>query len=188
MELTSTQVLAALQDVKDPEIPVVSVVDLGIVQSVVVDGDRVIVSITPTFTGCPALELMRHEISERILALGATQVDVPVVLHPAWTSDRIAPAAREQMRRIGLMPPPPANRRVFAADSALSLDLMPMAGDSAAEAKADFDAGDESDVSAICPFCGASNTVLENAFGPTICRTLHYCHSCQQPFEAFKPL
>lgn len=164
--LTKDAVIAALDDVKDPEIPVVSVVELGIVQSVEVSPDAVTVSITPTWSGCPALELMRAEIAERVRELGARHVEVPLVLTPPWSSDRIAPEARERMRAIGLAPPPAAP---FRADEALTLSpLEPEA--------------------VTCPFCGAEDTVVENPFGPTICRTLHYCNACQQPFESFKAL
>jgi ring-1,2-phenylacetyl-CoA epoxidase subunit PaaD len=172
--LTAERVIEALDDVKDPEIPVVSVVELGIVQGVAIDGDHVTVSITPTFSGCPALHVMRAEIAERVLALGATSVDVPVVLDPPWTSDRIAPAARERMKAIGLAPPPPASSR-YQAD--LDLALMPATG---------WLTDPPSPVT--CPFCGSDHTTVENTFGPTICRSLHYCHACQQPFEQFKAL
>lgn len=172
--MTAERVIEALDDVKDPEIPVVSVVELGIVQGVAIDGDHVTVSITPTFSGCPALHVMRAEIAERVLALGATSVDVPVVLDPPWTSDRIAPAARERMKAIGLAPPPPASSR-YQAD--LDLALMPATG------------GLTDPPSPVtCPFCGSDHTTVENTFGPTICRSLHYCHACQQPFEQFKAL
>jgi ring-1,2-phenylacetyl-CoA epoxidase subunit PaaD len=171
--LDDAAVWAALEEVADPEIPVVSVVDLGIVQSVELQGGEVTVTITPTFSGCPALDVMRQEIVAVVSALGATAVHVPVSLSPAWTSDRIAPAARERMAAIGLAPPPPAGR--FHSDAALA--LRPWAGPVADPVEA-----------VACPFCGSSDTVLENAFGPTICRSLHYCRSCRQPFEQFKAL
>lgn len=161
-------VLRALEDVKDPEIPVVSVVDLGIVQSVEVHGGAVRITITPTYSGCPALELMRTEIRERLTELGAESVEVMVSLDPPWSSDRINPEARARMAAIGLAPPPPASR--FMAD--LDLELL----------------GVTNTTEVACPFCGSENTRLESAFGPTICRSLHYCEACQQPFERFKPL
>lgn len=165
--LSREQVTAALNDVKDPEIPVVSVVDLGIVQAIAIDGSHVTVAITPTFSGCPALAMMRQDIRERVLALGATEVDVPVLLDPPWSTDRVAPEAWQRMRSIGLAPPPPRTSP-FHADADLSLLGAPAA--------------------VACPFCGSADTVLENAFGPTICRALHYCNACQQPFEEFKAL
>ncbi len=168
--LTPEVVLAALDAVKDPEIPVVSVVDLGIVQGVAIEGDRVTVSITPTFTGCPALEVMRQEIAAKVRGLGAVEVTVPVVLDPPWSADRITPAARERMAAIGLAPPPTGRFR-GDPDLALSPDAAP-----------------GEDLQPPCPFCGEKDTTLQNPFGVTICRALHYCNACRQPFESFKPL
>jgi ring-1,2-phenylacetyl-CoA epoxidase subunit PaaD len=160
--VTKTQVWEALEDVKDPEIPMVSVVELGIVQDVTVEGERVRVIITPTFTGCPALHVMRDNIAQRVRALGVADVEVTVALSPRWTSDRISASAREKMATIGLAPPPRHGGRF---DLALDLQLLVR-----------------------CPFCGSSDTVMENPFGPTLCRALHYCNCCQQPFEQFKAL
>ncbi len=159
---TAAQVWQALDGVSDPEIPMVSVVELGIVQGVAVEpgGRRVVVTITPTFTGCPALHVMREEIERAVRRLGATEVEVPVTLNPAWTSDRISESARVKMQEIGLAPPA---RHSGAPEAVLT---RPVA----------------------CPFCGSTDTALENPFGPTLCRALYYCHTCQQPFEQFKPL
>jgi ring-1,2-phenylacetyl-CoA epoxidase subunit PaaD len=160
-------VWAALEGVKDPEIPVVSVVELGIVQSVAVEAGNVRVTITPTFLGCPALETMRAEIGAALRALGFTAVVVDVVLSPPWTSDRIAPSAREKMRAIGIVPPPSTR---FQPDATLAL------------------APDRARTPATCPFCKSRDTVLDSPFGPTICRAVHYCRSCRQSFEEFKAL
>ncbi len=182
-ELTPEAVWDVLRTVNDPEIPMVSVVDLGIIQAVVIDaidavdavegavggGSAVRIDMTPTFTGCPALDMMRSEIAAAVLSIGAARVDVRVVLDPPWSSDRIAPAAREAMRAIGLAPPPPATR--FTADPTLSLTLA---------------APDEPPTA--CPFCGSMDTVTDNPFGSTLCRSVHYCNGCRQPFEAFKAL
>jgi ring-1,2-phenylacetyl-CoA epoxidase subunit PaaD len=162
MAITAQQVWEALDDVKDPEIPVVSVVELGIVQAVQIEDEKVRVVITPTFTGCPALHLMREGIAERVRELGVDDVEVTVSLSPAWTSDRIAPSARDRMQSIGLAPPPKHGGRFDTI-----LELTPVVR---------------------CPYCGSSDTVLENPFGPTLCRALHYCNACQQPFEQFKAL
>jgi ring-1,2-phenylacetyl-CoA epoxidase subunit PaaD len=171
--LTRDGLLQALQAVKDPEIPVVSVVELGIVQGLDIEdeGRRVVVSITPTFSGCPALEMMRIEIADTLRGLGIPEVEVKVILDPPWSSDRITPAARARMREIGLAPPPPRSR--YTADIALL---------------ASPSAGRETVETVVCPFCDSTQTELENAFGPTICRSLHYCLACQQPFEQFKAL
>ena len=103
--ITDKAVWEALEDVKDPEIPMVSVVELGIVQNVSVEGDIVRVVITPTFTGCPALHVMRDDIVTRMRELGVAEVEVTVALSPCWTSDRIAASAREKMQTIRLAPP-----------------------------------------------------------------------------------
>jgi ring-1,2-phenylacetyl-CoA epoxidase subunit PaaD len=173
MVMTSTgsltaeaRIWGALEAVSDPEIPVVSVVELGIVQSIAVEGDAVRVTITPTFLGCPALELMREEIAGAVRRLGYETVIVDVSLSPPWTSDRIAAPAREKMRRIGLAAP--AAR--FRPDSALELAPASIA------------------TAVPCPFCGSQDTSLESAFGPTICRAIHYCRACRQSFEEFKAI
>ena len=160
MAITEEQVWSALEDVKDPEIPMVSVVELGIIQTVAVATDGVRVTITPTFSGCPAMDVMREGIVDRVRALGADHVDVTISLTPRWTTDRIAPSARERMKTIGLAPP-------AKHGGELDLELLPLVR---------------------CPYCGSSDTVMENPFGPTLCRALHYCNSCQQPFEQFKAL
>lgn len=176
---TVEAIRTALRAVMDPEIPMVSVVDLGIIQAIEVGSAdapaHVRIDMTPTFTGCPALEMMRAEIAEAVRALGASSVEVRVVLDPPWTSDRIAPAAREAMRQIGLAPPPPAARFKSDPSLILSVDIRATADAVASEAVA-------------CPFCGSLETVTDNPFGSTLCRSVHYCNACRQPFEAFKAL
>ena len=158
--VTEEQVWSALEDVKDPEIPMVSVVELGIVQKIEVETEGVRVTITPTFSGCPAMDVMRQGIADRVRALDVEDVEVIISLTPRWTSDRIAASARERMKTIGLAPP-------AKHGGELDLELLPLVR---------------------CPYCGSSDTVTENPFGPTLCRALHYCNSCQQPFEQFKGL
>lgn len=158
--LTADTIWQALDEVKDPEIPVVSVVEMGIVREVSIDDNSVRVTITPTFAGCPALAVMQDDIAARIRALGVAQVEVAITLHPAWTTEWISAAAREKLRSFGLAPPPR-----HGGDFELTLlDVVK------------------------CPYCGSSNTSLKNSFGPTACRMIYYCHGCQQPFEQFKPL
>ena len=160
--VTEAQVWSALAEVEDPEIPVVSVVDMGVVRDVRVDGDRVHVEFTPTFLGCPALEVMRDRMAERIQALGA-EPDVEVVLDDSWSTDRISPEGREKLREAGFAPP--------AARGASEPKLVQLQ-------TAVFR----------CPYCGSPDTALENIFGPTPCRSLRYCRSCRQPFEQFKTI
>ncbi|MBI3359530.1 MAG: phenylacetate-CoA oxygenase subunit PaaJ [Chloroflexi bacterium] len=154
------EVWAALEEVKDPEIPVVSVVEMGIIHDVQVEDERVTIDMTPTFVGCPALDLMRETMRQRIAALGAQEVTVRVTFDPPWNSNRITPAGRRKLKEFGLAPPPRHNG---------SFDLIQI-------------------VSLACPHCGSSDTTLESPFGPTLCRAIHYCNNCQQSFEQFKPL
>jgi ring-1,2-phenylacetyl-CoA epoxidase subunit PaaD len=161
--ITSAQVWQALEEVKDPEIPVVSVVEMGIVRDVVVTGGCVEVTMTPTFSGCPALEVMRREIEARVRELGVQQVEVKTALYPPWSTEWITPEAREKLRQFGLAPPPPHGGGGNVASVAF------------------FEA-------AVCPRCGSTKTTLKNSFGPTLCRMIWYCHDCQDAFEQFKPL
>jgi ring-1,2-phenylacetyl-CoA epoxidase subunit PaaD len=160
--VTEAQVWSALADVADPEIPVVSVVDIGVVRDVRVDGERVHVVFTPTFLGCPALEVMRDRMAEKIEELGA-EPDVEVVLDDSWSTDRITPAGREKLREAGFAPPAP---REAAAPRLFQLQTGAFR----------------------CPYCGSTDTALENIFGPTPCRSLRYCRGCSQPFEQFKTI
>jgi ring-1,2-phenylacetyl-CoA epoxidase subunit PaaD len=160
--VTAEAVWEALTEVEDPEIPVISIVELGVVRDVQVEGDRVRVEFTPTFLGCPALEVMRDQMASRIEELGA-EADVEVVLDDSWSTDRITPAGREKLRAAGFAPPAP---RDAAAPKLVQLQ------------SAFFR----------CPYCGSTDTKLENLFGPTPCRSIRYCASCKQPFEQFKTI
>ncbi len=161
MSVTAEQVWAALDQVEDPEIPVVSLVDLGVVRDVRVDGDRVHVEFTPTFLGCPALEVMRDRMAAKIAELGA-EPDVEVVTDDSWSTDRITPEGREKLREAGFAPPAPR-----PAETPTLLQLQK---------------------GFRCPYCGSSDTRLDNLFGPTPCRSIRYCESCKQPFEQFKTI
>ena len=158
--VTAEQVWDALAGVPDPELPVVSLVDLGVVRSVEVDGDRVRMELTPTFLGCPALDVMRDRMAEVVRGLGA-RAEVRVVLDDSWSTDRITAAGREKLRAAGLAPPLPRS----AGEPAL-VQLRPRAFR--------------------CPYCGSADTRLENLFGPTACRSIRYCAACRQPFEQLK--
>ena len=151
----------ALRDVPDPEIPVISVVDLGEIGDIDIGPDRLRVEVLPTFVGCPALEPMRDAIEGRLIGLAPDYaVEVAVVFDPPWTTERITPEGRHALAASGFAPP-------GAADGPLLVAL---------------------DVPVPCPWCGSRRTVLENAFGPTACRAIRYCTDCRQPFEQFKPV
>jgi ring-1,2-phenylacetyl-CoA epoxidase subunit PaaD len=161
MTITSEAVWQALQEVKDPEIPVVSVVEMGIVRDVAVTAEGVAVTMTPTFSGCPALDVMRREIEAAVRGLGVGQVAVHTVLHPPWSTEWITETGRDKLRRFGIAPP------------------LHHAGDPTTVAFFDL---------AECPRCGSINTSLRNAFGPTLCRMIWYCNDCRDAFEQFKAL
>jgi ring-1,2-phenylacetyl-CoA epoxidase subunit PaaD len=148
----------ALAQVPDPEIPAVSVVDLGIVHRVDVGPDAIRVEILPTFVGCPAVEIMRSAIADRLAGL-APRIDVDVTFTVAWTSDRITAEGRQRLTASGFAPPTAAG----GPDAPIQLGLA-----------------------VTCPYCGSRRTVMENAFGPTLCRSIYYCTDCRQPFEQFK--
>jgi ring-1,2-phenylacetyl-CoA epoxidase subunit PaaD len=156
------QVWEALEEIPDPEIPVISLVELGVIRSVDVRGGRVRIEFTPTFLGCPALEVMKRALEEKVSALGA-EPEVEVVIDDSWSTDRITPAGREKLRAAGFAPPAP---REASAPKLVQLQSGVFR----------------------CPYCGSTETRLENIFGPTPCRSLRYCESCRQPFEQFKTI
>jgi ring-1,2-phenylacetyl-CoA epoxidase subunit PaaD len=154
-------VRAALDDVPDPELPMLSVVDLGIIHRVhVAPGDGPIrVEILPTFVGCPALELITTSIADRLATFGRP-VEVVTTFEVPWTSERITPEGRHALEGAGIAPP-------GEAQAAGLIAIEPRVP---------------------CPHCGSRETVLENLFGPTQCRTIRFCRACRQPFEAIKPV
>jgi len=160
--VTAEQVWSAFGEIPDPEIPVVSLVDLGVIRSVDVHEGHVRVEFTPTFLGCPALEAMKRALEEKVGELGATP-EVQVVQDDSWSTDKITPAGREKLRAAGFAPPAP---REAAAPKLVQLQTSVFR----------------------CPYCNSTQTKLENIFGPTPCRSLRYCESCRQPFEQFKTI
>lgn len=161
-------VRAALRSVHDPEIPTLSIVDLGIVERVEVTDEAVRIDLLPTFAGCPALDVIRSDVAAAVEPAAAGRpVDVRFVASPPWTSDRITPAGREALLSHGLTPPSGAAPAATGGPIPIRLGAAPER--------------------ARCPFCGSDDTVRESAFGPTLCRSTHFCNACRNPFEAFKP-
>jgi ring-1,2-phenylacetyl-CoA epoxidase subunit PaaD len=158
--VTEAEIWEALGEIADPEIPVVSLVDLGVIRDVAVDSERVRIEFTPTFLGCPALEMMRGAIAAKVREVGG-EPEIQVVLDDSWSTDKITPAGREKLRAAGFAPPTPRSAtNVVQLNGAIFR----------------------------CPYCGSADTLLENLFGPTPCRSLRYCRSCRQPFEQFKTI
>src|SRR5437868_6616512 len=161
--ITESEVRDALLEVMDPEIPHLSIIDLGIVHNVSVDDAHIEVAIMPTFVGCPALELIKDNVRERLEQLAPdSAITVRVTMEEPWTTDRISERGREILKSSGFAPPRP--RKTMPARANL-IQLLPVAE---------------------CPYCNSRNTVMDNAFGPTLCRAIYYCRNCRQPFEQFK--
>jgi ring-1,2-phenylacetyl-CoA epoxidase subunit PaaD len=156
--VAEAQVWAALEEIPDPEIPVVSLVELGVIRSVDVSNGHVRIEFTPTFLGCPALEFMKRAMEEKVPG-----AEVAVITDDSWSTDKITPAGREKLRAAGFAPPAP---REASAPKLVQLKAQVFR----------------------CPYCGSPETRLENIFGPTPCRSLRYCESCRQPFEQFKTI
>jgi ring-1,2-phenylacetyl-CoA epoxidase subunit PaaD len=161
-------VWSALDEVADPEIPTVSVVELGVIGGFAFEqlsdgGERLRVELLPTFVGCPAVDVMQEQIGERLRALELVdEVAVQVSFAEPWTSDRISPEGRAKLRGSGFAPP------VVIGPTFSGEELQVMLA------------------SAECPYCGSRTTTLENPFGPTLCRAIYHCADCRQPFEQFK--
>ncbi|MQC26577.1 MAG: phenylacetate-CoA oxygenase subunit PaaJ [Chloroflexi bacterium] len=158
--LTEASVWRALEEIPDPELPVVNLVELGIVRAIRFNADAVQVVITPTFAGCPAYEVMSEQIRARIEQEGAARVEVVVRHDPPWTSEWITEAARAKLKAAGLAPPPRHTGNL------IQVLLEPVA----------------------CPRCESTQTSLRNSFGTTPCRMIYTCNNCLEPFELFKPL
>jgi ring-1,2-phenylacetyl-CoA epoxidase subunit PaaD len=158
---TTDDVWRLLADVPDPEVPVVSVVDLGIVRAVDVDADErgVRVDITPTYSGCPAMDAIRHDVEEALRGAGFDDVRIRTVLAPAWTTDWISDRGRTALAEFGIAPP--AVRRSGAVTVPLAVT---------------------------CPRCGSPDTRELSRFGSTACKSLWRCRACGEPFDHFKVL
>ncbi len=155
--VTPEEVRAVLGTVPDPEMPPVTIADLGMVVDVRVSGGQVAIDLVPTFSGCPATGVIRADVSRAVAALeGVTGVTVRFVHDVVWDPERITPAGREKLRAFGIAPPG-------------SGQLLVQIG------------------GVRCPLCGSRNTAADSPFGPTPCRSTHFCRDCRNPFEAIKP-
>ncbi len=159
--ITREQVYAWLEEVKDPEIPVLSLVDLGVITNVELSNGCATIEMTPTFVGCPAMDMMKQEVIDVLIKNGVEKVDVSISFREPWTSDKISERGREALKQFGLAPPP-SGKNLFT-----DIDVLEHAP---------------------CPRCNGINTDLKNPFGPTLCRSIHYCNDCREAFEQFKPL
>jgi ring-1,2-phenylacetyl-CoA epoxidase subunit PaaD len=161
--LSPDEVYGVLNTVMDPEVPVISVVELGIVRDVAIQHDAVTITITPTYSGCPAMREIEADIRTALLERGVHDVNVKLVLSPAWTTDWIGPEAREKLRAYGIAPPGRAEPQGLITLTRARVAVQ-------------------------CPFCGSNDTRLQSEFGSTACKAIHVCNACRQPFDEFKAL
>ncbi len=158
---TEQDIWKILEVVKDPEIPTLSMVDMGIITKIEVRGeDDVYVEMTPTFSGCPAIKMMENMVADRLKEAGISSPQVVTTFDKPWDSNKITERGLICLKKHGLAPPPKHNGEITQE----LLEHVP------------------------CPFCGSTNTDTKSPFGPTLCRSLHYCNNCLQAFEQFKPV
>lgn len=161
MTITEAEIWQALEVVKDPEIPTISMVDMGIITKVEIDADgKVLVEMTPTFVGCPAIKMMEQLVHDKLIEIGIINVTVKTTLDKPWDSNKISERGLLCLKKHGLAPPPKHHGEIT----------------------------DELLENIACPFCGSKNVEMKSPFGPTLCRSLHYCNNCLQAFEQFKPI
>ncbi len=165
--LAANDVWTWLEDVKDPEVPVLSVVELGIVREVRIEDAGVTVTITPTYSGCPAMLEIEQEIVRALGARGVEGVRLETVYAPAWTTDWISDAAKQKLAAYGIAPP----STVAEEPNVVAIQSRRSAAGRSAVA---------------CPYCGSHETELRSQYGSTACKAIQFCRSCQQPFEEFK--
>lgn len=160
--VTQERILELLDYVKDPEIPAINVLELGVVQRVEVEeSGKAIVTITPTYTGCPAMDVMAADIKKELLEAGVPEVEVHLRLSPAWSTDMITDTGRRKLKEYGIAPPPH------------TADIRALKGGTPVVQ---------------CPQCGSANTVMLSPFGSTACKALWKCNDCLEPFDQFKCL
>lgn len=170
--LTVAYAWEVLHTVLDPEVPVVSICDLGIVRDVQMQGERGLnVVLTPTYSGCPATEMIAAQATNTLAAAGFFPINLTTTHAPAWTSDWISAEGRDKLRRYGIAPPGPAQH-----GQDIVLRYMPHGRES-----------NQAVHSLDCPRCGSNNTECLSAFGSTACKALWRCMACKEPFEHFKP-
>jgi|SRR5687768_6564721 len=162
---TKDDILEILTEVKDPELPFIDIVELGIVRDVVIVGDALRVDITPTYSGCPALQVIEREIGDTLDANGFRNVTVRTIYSPPWSTSWLSDETREKFRAHGIAPPTAVGVH-GGIEELVSLR----------RARPTIE----------CPFCRSSNTIEKSEFGSTACKSIHFCNSCHQPFDYFK--
>jgi len=158
--ISESIIWSELAKIQDPEIPVLSLVEMKIIRSVSIGNDEVSVVMSPTFVGCPALDHMKDEIRARLKNIGCKEVKIAMTFSPPWSTDMLEEATLEKLRVYGIAPPPKVQQILT----------------------------DSLNTPARCPFCGSDRTRMQSAFGATLCKQMYVCEKCRQPFERFKPV
>jgi ring-1,2-phenylacetyl-CoA epoxidase subunit PaaD len=158
--MTLDSILRILETIHDPEIPVISIIEMGMVRGIRFEQQKAVITFAPTFSGCPALQMIQDQILSSLNDAGYPDVEIEVVYHPSWSSDEITPQGRLKLKGFGISPP---DHHQGLIEIAL---LEPVA----------------------CPYCDSTDTSRKNSFGPTRCRAIYFCNQCHQPFEQFKPI
>lgn len=164
------RIFALLENVPDPEIPVVSIRELGILRDVLVDHNSIEVIITPTYSGCPAMEAIEEDVQAALRKEGIDNATVKLVLSPAWTTDWMTPDAHRKLREYGIAPPGPVHRDQNGQQEVKVTFFKPRTA-----------------VQPACPQCGSIHTERLSEFGSTSCKALYRCTTCREPFDYFKP-
>ena len=161
--LTIENIWDLLQTIPDPEVPAISIVELGVVRAIeLINKNSITIKITPTYSGCPALKRMEDDVHEKLLAHGFTNIKIEIIYKPAWTTDWLTDSTKQKLKEYGIAPPP---KLTFE-------HLIPL--------------GKQTNQPLACPFCDSTNTKLTSQFGSTACKALYFCNNCHQPFEHFK--
>jgi ring-1,2-phenylacetyl-CoA epoxidase subunit PaaD len=158
--ISESEVRGALNEIEDPEMPVISIVELGIVRAIQLDGGRAEVTIAPTFSGCPAISAITQSVRDKLLEIGFSDIRIKLALDPPWSTDDISETGRAKLKRMGIASPE------MHGGAVLTVLELPVP----------------------CPYCDSRNTTRRNNFGPTPCRAIYFCNDCVQPFERVKPL
>lgn len=158
--ISDKKVWDLLNQIPDPDIPIISIVELGIVREVIVEpNNKIVVVITPSYSGCPAMSVFKEEINTKLLENGATAVELKIELSPPWTTDWLSSNTKDKLKKYGIAPPENQSSDTIGLFSSKKVS---------------------------CPFCSMNNTKLTSQFGSTPCKSLWFCNNCHQPFEYFK--
>ncbi|MBM4167411.1 MAG: phenylacetate-CoA oxygenase subunit PaaJ [Ignavibacteria bacterium] len=159
--LTQQTILNYLSEITDPEIPVLNIVEMGIVRNVSFENENVCITVTPTYSGCPAMKMIEEQIVEKLQKHNCGNIELKTVYAPAWTTDWLSEETKMKLRNYGIAPPSRIVGKCIAKNTSSANE---------------------------CPYCHSANTDVRSEFGSTSCKSVHYCNECMQPFEMLKEI